>query len=206
MSRLMAGASPNGVPSRFRVQLAPDGLWLVQELLNTAAVPRTGGPDLLADPGAARAWLRAMGAIDDTEPPGEAAGESSGELRALVALRTYLREALIARAEGAALPQKGDAYELNLTARLFTDGSVAVEASRQGAAAIRALLPIELYAAQLTGTWQRMKVCRNPECRIAFYDRSRNTSGAWHDVRTCGNSANLKASRARRRAEATGRT
>jgi predicted RNA-binding Zn ribbon-like protein len=39
-------------------------------------------------------------------------------------------------------------------------------------------------------------------CPCAFYDRSRNNSRVWHDVRTCGNVANLRASRARRRAAA----
>ena len=48
-----------------------------------------------------------------------------------------------------------------------------------------------------------MKVCRNPECEVAFWDSSRNTSGVWHDGRTCGNVANLRESRARR--SATGR-
>jgi predicted RNA-binding Zn ribbon-like protein len=43
-------------------------------------------------------------------------------------------------------------------------------------------------------------VCRNPRCRVAFYDRSRNNSGVWHDVRTCGNAANLRAHRERQRA------
>ncbi|MFD3523179.1 CGNR zinc finger domain-containing protein [Streptomyces sp. NPDC058653] len=202
MSKLIAGAPLTGVPGRFRVQLAPDGLRLVQELLNTAAVPRTGKPDLLADPVTADVWLRDMGALDDTRPPADTAGEPAGELRALVELREYLRETLIARADGTSLPTREREHELTLTARLFTDGSVSIEASPRGAAAIRALLPIELYAARLTGTWQRLKVCSNPECRVAFYDRSRNTSGVWHDVRTCGNSANLKASRARRRAGA----
>ena len=37
---------------------------------------------------------------------------------------------------------------------------------------------------------------------FAFYDRSRNNGRVWHDVHTCGNVANLRASRARRRAGA----
>jgi predicted RNA-binding Zn ribbon-like protein len=39
---------------------------------------------------------------------------------------------------------------------------------------------------------------------VAFFDRSRNNSGVWHDVAACGNAINLRASRARRRARATG--
>lgn len=65
----------------------------------------------------------------------------------------------------------------------------------------------EILLAQLDGAWSRLKLCRNEDCASAFYDTSRNNSGVWHDVRTCGNAANLRASRARRRrreASATG--
>jgi predicted RNA-binding Zn ribbon-like protein len=44
-----------------------------------------------------------------------------------------------------------------------------------------------------------MRLCRNPTCRAAFYDRSKNNSAVWHDVKACGNAINLRASRARRR-------
>lgn len=47
--------------------------------------------------------------------------------------------------------------------------------------------------------WRRLKQCHNPDCRSTFYDRSKNTSGVWHSVKVCGNAANLRASRARRR-------
>jgi predicted RNA-binding Zn ribbon-like protein len=54
-------------------------------------------------------------------------------------------------------------------------------------------------SAQENTEW-RLKLCRNPECAVAFYDRSKNSSAVWHNVKTCGNAANLRASRARRRA------
>ena len=59
---------------------------------------------------------------------------------------------------------------------------------------------IEIFLAQRTGTWDRLKLCRNQVCGSAFYDRSRNNSGVWHDAKVCGNAVNLRASRARRRA------
>jgi predicted RNA-binding Zn ribbon-like protein len=52
--------------------------------------------------------------------------------------------------------------------------------------------------------WRRMKLCGNGRCAVAFFDRSRNNSGVWHDVAACGNAINLRASRARRRARVTG--
>jgi predicted RNA-binding Zn ribbon-like protein len=61
----------------------------------------------------------------------------------------------------------------------------------------------EILRAQAAGAWRRLKVCRNVACSGAFYDLSKNNSRVWHDVHRCGNIANLRASRARRRAGGT---
>jgi predicted RNA-binding Zn ribbon-like protein len=58
-----------------------------------------------------------------------------------------------------------------------------------------------LYEGQLAGTRMRLKTCRNPQCPLAFYDRSRNASGVWCSVRICGNAINLRAHRERRRVQ-----
>ncbi len=55
------------------------------------------------------------------------------------------------------------------------------------------------HFAQHDGGWSRVKLCREPRCRSAFYDASRNGSAVWHNVRVCGNITNLRASRARRK-------
>jgi predicted RNA-binding Zn ribbon-like protein len=65
---------------------------------------------------------------------------------------------------------------------------------------LRSAVFAQIVRAQGADTWRRLKLCRNPGCASAFYDRSRNNSGVWHNVHTCGNSANLRASRARRKA------
>ena len=85
-----------------------------------------------------------------------------------------------------------------MTASLAQDGTVSVAPSADGAASLRGRALLAIRDAQVTGAWQRLKVCRNPECRVAFWDSSRNSSGVWHDVRTCGNVVNLRNSRARR--------
>jgi predicted RNA-binding Zn ribbon-like protein len=54
-----------------------------------------------------------------------------------------------------------------------------------------------VLAGQQVDTWRRLKACKNARCRVAFYDRSRNNSGVWHSLKTCGNPANLRAFRAR---------
>ena len=60
----------------------------------------------------------------------------------------------------------------------------------------------QVLLAQADGTWPRLKLCRREACGSAFYDLSRNNSGVWHDVRTCGNVVNLRASRLRKKQQA----
>jgi predicted RNA-binding Zn ribbon-like protein len=173
------------VPGRYRATLADGELRLVQALLNTAALPKDPvvSPDLLDAPGSAAAWLESVGV--SPEIPG---------IRDLQNLRDAIRQALIQRDHepDAEVPEIVIPTEISLgdrgTVRLDTD------------AGLRQRVLAAIYAAQLTGTWNRFKVCRNPECRVAFWDQSRNTSAAWHDSRTCGNLANLHSHRARKNA------
>lgn len=51
------------------------------------------------------------------------------------------------------------------------------------------------------GTWERLKVCRDPRCRAAFYDTSRNNSGVWCSMNACGAAAKQRAFVERRRAK-----
>jgi predicted RNA-binding Zn ribbon-like protein len=175
---------------RFRVTVAPGELRFVQDLLNTASAAgsRASWPDLLDAPGTAAAWFRSAGLSSD-----------SAGLRDLQELRDLIRQVLVVRDHGAG----GDAVrvgavEAPVTASLGQDGTVSVAASADGAASLRGRALLAIRDAQVTGAWRRLKVCRNPECRVAFWDTSRNCSGVWHDVRTCGNIANLRNSRARR--------
>jgi predicted RNA-binding Zn ribbon-like protein len=58
--------------------------------------------------------------------------------------------------------------------------------------------------AQRDGTWSRLKVCGNPDCQWAFYDRSHSRRGAWCDMASCGNlikNRNLRARRGPRQRE-----
>jgi predicted RNA-binding Zn ribbon-like protein len=162
-------------PARYDVQLAPGGLALVHGLLNT--VSARGAGDQLETLETAREW------VGDRPAPALVAAD----LRRLRALRDAVRAAVA-----------GDGPDLRAT----VDVSFAGAAPRGRAAAewLRSAVLLECFVAQLDGTWPRLKLCANPACPIAFYDRSRNRSGVWHDVRTCGNVINLRASRARRRA------
>jgi predicted RNA-binding Zn ribbon-like protein len=192
---------------RFGAHTAPDGLALVQELVNTHAVA-SDGADLLADQAAARRWLRQAASqwtrISGLDPPELTL--SGGDLRALRELRAVVRDMLaVPPAERPADldPGTGTVTE-RAQARLVTDrqGRMALLPLGTGADWLASAIWSEVLLAQRSGAWSRVKLCREPGCRTAFYDASRNGSGAWHNVRTCGNITNLRASRARRKAQA----
>jgi predicted RNA-binding Zn ribbon-like protein len=56
-----------------------------------------------------------------------------------------------------------------------------------------------LYTAMVDGSFERLKGCANDTCLWLFYDHSKNRSKKWCDMQTCGNAANARAYRQRRR-------
>ncbi|WP_285576238.1 CGNR zinc finger domain-containing protein [Actinoallomurus iriomotensis] len=44
------------------------------------------------------------------------------------------------------------------------------------------------------GTWTRLKACREPSCRWAYYDHPRNRRRTWCSMGICGNRAKARAS------------
>jgi hypothetical protein len=67
--------------------------------------------------------------------------------------------------------------------------------------AIGRLLAI-LFLARLDGSWSHMKECASPTCHSVFYDRSKNRSGKWCSMQSCGNQHKVRAWRERHRADA----
>ncbi|MFF9298213.1 CGNR zinc finger domain-containing protein [Streptomyces sp. NPDC014764] len=183
---------------RYRIRPAPGGLALVQELLNTRAVPPYG-EDVLADGNGGGRWLRDVTSAWAEEqgwpdPTGE---PRTGDLERVRALRERLASLMTGEAE-----QVGAPTDVSLRPGLDEEGRVALIPVGSPGEWLEAAVWAQVLLAQTDGTWQRLKLCREPACRSAFYDRSRNNSGVWHDVRRCGNAANLRASRARRRQQA----
>ena len=67
--------------------------------------------------------------------------------------------------------------------------------------AIGRLLSI-VFLAELDGSWSHLKECASQTCHSVFYDRSRNRSGKWCSMRSCGNQHKVRAWRDRHRADA----
>jgi len=67
--------------------------------------------------------------------------------------------------------------------------------------AIGRLLGIS-FVAGIDGSWSHLKECGSPTCRSVFFDRSRNGSGRWCSMDSCGNRSKVRAFRERERAAA----
>jgi predicted RNA-binding Zn ribbon-like protein len=186
--------------ARHGVREAPAGLALVQELLNTRA-SMSYGPDLLALPDDAQRWLTDALATWSrvTGLPAPVLLLSSTDMRSLRRLRTTFENVVLAA--GRDLETDGALPPADVPVSLVpdADGWVRMVPSGRGTRWFASALWAETLLAQQAGLWPRLKLCHNGDCRAAFFDTSRNNSGVWHDVSTCGNTANLRAFRERRR-------
>lgn len=190
---------------RYDLVAAPGGVGLVHDFLSTASAGKPREPDLLGGVSSAQRWVdgatREWATTTGQERP--AFGLTEPDCRVLREFRGALLTALIDRAEPRAGDDSGRITSPRARARLEieldADGIVRVFARGNGWRAVVAWVLSEVYRAQQSGEWSRLKACRNDRCRGVFYDRSRNNSGVWHDVRSCGNAINLRASRARRK-------
>jgi predicted RNA-binding Zn ribbon-like protein len=177
---------------------APPPLLLVQSFVNTwDPEART---DLLAGGPGASAWLRETGLIGPDVRPGP------DDLRTAREVREGVR-ALLARNGGGPGPDPADLGPLQELAdrsllRLSLDpaGKISVRPGGHPGRLADGLLGllVAIRDAQADGSWARLKVCANHDCRWAFYDRSHSRKGIWCDMAGCGNMIKNRNLRARR--------
>ncbi|MEV0066358.1 CGNR zinc finger domain-containing protein [Amycolatopsis sp. NPDC050768] len=182
---------------RYGLAPAPGGLALVQDLLNTRRSPQGTSGDLLSSVRSAQEWASA--AIAEWAVAGGGRGRGvrlrAADVEELRAFRDQL--VAVAGAGGEPLPA-----ELRVVAGWEAGGRLVLEPAGTGWQVVAGAVLLEVHRAQLLDEWRRVKTCRSPICLAVFYDRSRNNSAVWHDVRACGNAINLRASRARAAARA----
>jgi predicted RNA-binding Zn ribbon-like protein len=184
--------------SHLEHKLAPPPLLLVQAFVNTLDLELH--TDVLADADEARTWLAEAG-LRDPEQPGFAA-----DLQLARQVRESVR-AMIARNSGGeplTAAGLGPLEQVTRQARprlvVTTDGQVRLGPGvpAQRLADGLAWLLLTIRDAQADGSWNRMKLCGNPDCLWAFYDRSHSRRGAWCDMASCGNRLKNRNLRARR--------
>jgi predicted RNA-binding Zn ribbon-like protein len=173
---------------------APGELELVREFVNTwdadDDVEKVPGPADLRD------WLVGHDLLD------AGARVTTGDHRHAIAVREALRAMLLANAgldlDPEAAPVLDDAARrARLGVRFDEHGHVHTAPETGGVAGAMGRLLALVAAAQDEGTWSRLKACLADDCQWAFYDRSRNRSAVWCDMRVCGNRQKVRSYRER---------
>jgi predicted RNA-binding Zn ribbon-like protein len=180
-------------------QQAPGDLEIVRTFVNTADLEE--GEEQLSTPTALVSWLVAQGLA----PVGTQA--SPEDLRRAVGVREALRGVLLSHNGGdQAAPGTYQALDdavcrAQVRLRFREDAAAAaLESEADGVdGAVGRILTI-VHEAIAQGTWSRLKACREPSCEWAFYDHTKNRSGAWCNMGVCGNRAKARAYRERRAA------
>ena len=184
-----------------RPSAAPGQLGLVQSFLNSLDLE--SGGDVLADRASAKAWL----VKHKLASPGT--DYDDNDLRQLIDVRRALQE-LVAANAGSDVPRRAvttlneAARRVRLGVRLHpVDGYRLVS---EGVGVDRPIgeLLMSVTGAMAAGNWNRLKVCANDACQRTFYDSSRNRSGRWCSMATCGNRMKGRAYRQRHGSAADG--
>ncbi len=179
---------------------APGPLALVQAFVNTQYGQNRYMHVELTNPEQLRTWLITHGLLAD----GIAITE--GDFRRILQLREALRSLLRANNELEMLASQDEvlnhlASNAPLTVRFHPDGLPTLEPDLTGADGVLARLVGIVFTAMTDGTWGRLKACRNDRCQKAFYDTSKNHSGAWCSMAGCGSRLKARAYRHRRTAQ-----
>jgi predicted RNA-binding Zn ribbon-like protein len=173
---------------------APGELELVRQFVNTFDVEANW--EAFASPAEMSAWMAERGLL----PAGRRLTDR--DLADARELREALRDVLAANAghaDGADARRRLDRITARYPLRMRMNGGARLDDDEgRGIAPAVARLLGTIYEAMTLGTWERLKVCRNDECAWAFYDHSRNHSGAWCTMAICGNRIKGRAFRKRR--------
>jgi predicted RNA-binding Zn ribbon-like protein len=128
----------------------------------------------------------------------------SDDLEAARAGREALRSMLLANNGAGADPAALAVAErltrqARLNVRFGEDGSAVLTPEASGIDGALGTLFAIAFEAIVDGSWARFKACPDGTCRFAFYDHSRNRSGTWCSMSSCGNREKARQYRGRRR-------
>ena len=176
---------------------APEPLRFVQQFVNTAELDEDA--EDLTSPEALRDWMSARELADAD------ADVTDADLRRALDIREGLRAVLYThnggeRDQGALDLLEHAAARASLRATFAGDCAPRLTPAGKGTDAGLARLLAIVARAAAEGSWDRLKACAGPDCRWAFYDKSKNRSGRWCSMATCGNLHKARAYRERAKA------
>jgi hypothetical protein len=181
---------------------APGELELVRSFL---CVHDHGGSEpknLPPSPASLREFFVDQGLID----PEESVSERS--LRSASLVHTALHRKVEGRNGAAPIAAELSiideaARDAGLELRFDPEGPPRIESTAPGVAGALGRILAAAFLAELDGTWERLKQCSDDTCTSVFYDQSKNHSGKWCSMRSCGNRNKVRAWRERQHAGAT---
>ena len=174
---------------------APGELELVRSFVNTWDAE--DDTDAIASPDALHDWLVDNGLLE------RGAKVTATDQRRAAGVREAFRATLRAHHGGHEEECTDDALcdaseRAKLQVRFDKDGTSRLVPAASGVdGALGKLLTI-VHEADRDGHWIRLKVCPADDCQWAFYDRSRNRSATWCDMKVCGNRHKVREYRERR--------
>jgi predicted RNA-binding Zn ribbon-like protein len=182
--------------SEEQSKAAPGQLALIQALINTQYGQSRRAHTELTSHEQLRDWLVTHNLLADDILVTE------GDFRRFLQAREALRTLLYANNASEASPAHIDvlntlAGNAPLTVHFQLDGQPALEPDIAGIDGVIARLLGIVFTSMIDGSWGRLKVCRNERCQKAFYDTSKNRSGAWCSMTNCGSRSKANAYRQR---------
>jgi len=167
---------------------------LVRDFVNTLDFEI--GIDTISSRDELAMWFSEEGLVEDLVEPTEK------EHADAIAVREAIRDLLLANngvaadAEAASQTLEDAGRAANLGVR-FENGRPLLAPEGDGARAAIGLIVAAVAELAPTDEWKRLKGCRDENCRVAFYDKSRNRSRAWCSMEVCGNREKARSFRAR---------
>jgi predicted RNA-binding Zn ribbon-like protein len=167
---------------------------LVRDYVNTLDFET--GIDTIASPDELATWFSEQGLVDDFVEP------SDEEVAEALAVREAIRELLLANngvdadATGASKTLEEAGRKAQLGVR-FEDGRPVLAPEEDGVRGAIGRIVATVAELAPTDEWKRLKGCRDENCRVAFYDKSRNRSRAWCSMEVCGNREKARSFRKR---------
>jgi predicted RNA-binding Zn ribbon-like protein len=152
--------------------------------------------DLFASPEDLAQWFSEQGLVGDLVEP------TDDELADAIAVREAIRDLLFANngietdTDSASKTLEAAGREARLGVR-FEHGRPILAPEGDGARAAIGRVVAAVAELAPTDEWKRLKACRDENCRVAFYDKSRNRSRAWCSMEVCGNREKARSFRKR---------
>ncbi len=167
---------------------------LVRDYVNTLDFET--GIDLVSTPDELAVWFSEQGLVDDLVEPTEQELVDAHAVREAIRALLLVNNGVEADAAAASKTLEEAGRKAQLGVR-FEDGRPVLAPADDGTRGAIGRIVAAVAELAPTDEWKRLKGCRDENCRVAFYDKSRNRSRAWCSMEVCGNREKARSFRAR---------